>query len=182
MGDVNDLRNQLEDLANEYEGKEFTPQTVEELRHDINNILQQYADKVFLVDGKFKTVEDVEILHDGQGRIKLLVTWNPTLYHQSYKEVKNFIHNTIGLNEETFKQLVQIEIEKMFLKMDKDGTLSELFQQEVQKYLGSYKSGLPRHMTPNYRLKEIVSQLIGEMVANTFDISVKRKDEEDGQK
>lgn len=179
MNDLNALRTKLEGLAVNYEGRMFTPQLVDELRQELDQILQSIKGNIYYVNGKHQTVNDFEIMTSG-GKIKLLVTWNPNLYHQNYKEVKNFIHNTVGLNEQTFQQLVQMEIAKLFKAMEEDGSLSELLQNEIKKYLGSYKAGLPgTGYNHQYRLRELVTQHIAEQVANSFDVNVMIKGNKD---
>lgn len=179
MGDVTALRDSLELLAVKYEGREFTPQLIEELRSEVDQLIKSVSNEVFYVNDKHQTLEGVEILPQAGGSIKLLLTWYPTLYHQSYREVKNFIHNTIGLNEKSFMNLVEIEIEKIFKKLEESGELEELFQKQIYKYLGSYKSGLPGHHGYNnqFRLKELISENIAKQVADMFQVFVTLKGE-----
>lgn len=183
MGDVNALRDSLEQLAIKYEGREFTPQLVVELRTELDQFLAFVSNELFYVNDKFQQLEGIEIMPKPDGKIKLLLTWNPTLYHQSYREVKNYIHNTIGLNEKTFMSLIEMEVEKLFKRLDENGKLDEIIQAQMFKYLGSYKANLSGHYNQSYRLRELVSGYLAEQVKESLIVDVKIKgDERNGQK
>lgn len=180
MNDVNALRTRLEAMAVDYEGRMFTPQLVDELRAELDQILQSIKGNIYYVNDKYQTVDDIEIMVNG-GKIKLVLTWNQHLYHQSYKEVKNFVHNTIGLNEKTFMSLIEMEVEKLFKRLDESGKLDEIIQAQLFKYLGSWKANMLGHYNQSYRLRELVTDYLARQVKDNLIVDVKIKGEEDAE-
>src|SRR5205085_1569776 len=82
--------------------------------------------------------------------------------------------------EKTFMTLIEVEVEKLFKRLDESGKLEEIIQAQMYKYLGSYKANLVGHYNQSYRLRELVSGYLAEQIKESLVVDVKLKGDPDG--
>lgn len=100
--------------------------------------------------------------------------------HQSYKELKNFIHNEEGISREDIQELirysVQVEVEKVI--SNKQDYIDQCVKEYIERLIREGLTDGGRLLLGfKERVSSTLSAEVGKLVAKQLDISVNLKND-----
>ncbi|AZJ44210.1 hypothetical protein [Bacillus velezensis] len=130
------------------------------------------------------TFEDEEELYSGfyHGYYYVLVPLDKEKTFENknsgYKEVKNYIHNELGISRQDVQEMISIAVSNEVQKMSESGKLDRIAGAKIESLI---EEGFGNGDRLLYGFKEKVSQPVsdevGKRIANVLNISVELKEE-----
>ncbi|UNE51159.1 hypothetical protein F5K02_09955 [Bacillus amyloliquefaciens] len=130
------------------------------------------------------TFEDEEELYSGfyHGYYYVLVPLDKEKTFENknsgYKEVKNYIHNEIGISRQDVQEMISIAVSNEVQKMSESGKLDRIAGAKIEALIEEgFKNGSRLLYGFKERVSETVSEEVGKRIANVLNINVELKGE-----
>ncbi|KJR69247.1 hypothetical protein [Bacillus velezensis] len=147
----------------------------------IVRVVRKVADDGVDVD----TFEDEGELYSGfyHGHYYVLVPLDiqeKTLENKNsvYKEVKNYIHNELGISRQDIQEMISIAVSNEVQKMSESGKLDRIAGEKIESLIEEgFRDGSRLLYGFKERVSETVSEEVGKRIANVLNINVELKEE-----
>ncbi|OTQ84490.1 hypothetical protein BG31_17135 [Bacillus subtilis subsp. subtilis] len=95
-----------------------------------------------------------------------------------YKEVKNYIHNELGISRQDAQEMISIAVSNEVQKMSESGKLDRIAGEKIESLIeeGFENGGQLLHGFKE-RVSQTVSDEVGKRIANVLNINVELKEE-----
>ncbi|MDF4194850.1 MULTISPECIES: hypothetical protein [Bacillus amyloliquefaciens group] len=95
-----------------------------------------------------------------------------------YKEVKNYIHNELGISRQDVQEMISIAVSNEVQKMSESGKLDRIAGEKIESLIeeGFENGGRLLHGFKE-RVSQTVSNEVGKRIANVLNINVELKEE-----
>ncbi|NUI59312.1 hypothetical protein HUN88_06015 [Bacillus amyloliquefaciens] len=95
-----------------------------------------------------------------------------------YKEVKNYIHNELGISRQNAQEMISIAVSNEVQKMSESGKLDRIAGEKIESLIeeGFENGGQLLHGFKE-RVSQTVSDEVGKRIANVLNINVELKEE-----
>ncbi|MEK4315791.1 hypothetical protein NSQ37_15230 [Bacillus sp. FSL P4-0334] len=130
------------------------------------------------------TFEDEEELYSGfyHGYYYVLVPLDKEKIFENknsgYKEVKNYIHNELGISRQDVQEMISIAVSNEVQKMSESGKLDRIAGAKIEALIEEgFKNGSRLLYGFKERVSETVSEEVGKRIANVLNINVELKGE-----
>lgn len=131
------------------------------------------------------TFEDEEELYSGfyHGYYYVLVPLDKEKTFENknsgYKEVKNYIHNELGISRQDVQEMISIAVSNEVQKMSESGKLDRIAGAKIETLIEEgFKNGSRLLYGFKERVSQTVSDEVGKRIANVLNINVKLKEGE----
>ncbi|WP_346997114.1 hypothetical protein [Bacillus velezensis] len=96
-----------------------------------------------------------------------------------YKEVKNYIHNELGISRQDVQEMISIAVSNEVQKMSESGKLDRIAGAKIEALIEEgFKNGSRLLYGFKERVSQTVSDEVGKRIANVLNINVKLKEGE----
>ncbi|GLZ63237.1 hypothetical protein [Bacillus amyloliquefaciens] len=98
--------------------------------------------------------------------------------NNAYKEVKNYIHNELGISRQDVQEMISIAVSNEVQKMSESGKLDRIAGEKIESLIeeGFRNGGQLLHGFKE-RVSQTVSDEVGKRIANVLNINVELKEE-----
>lgn len=98
--------------------------------------------------------------------------------NNTYKEVKNYIHNELGISRQDVQEMISIAVSNEVQKMSESGKLDKIAGEKIESLIeeGFENGGRLLHGFKE-RVSQTVSNEVGKRIANVLNINVELKEE-----
>lgn len=98
--------------------------------------------------------------------------------NSAYKELKNLIHNELGISRQDVQEMISIAVSNEVQKMSESGKLDKIAGEKIESLIeeGFENGGRLLHGFKE-RVSQTVSNEVGKRIANVLNINVKLKEE-----
>ncbi|ASS60663.1 hypothetical protein CHN56_00118 [Bacillus velezensis] len=98
--------------------------------------------------------------------------------NNAYKEVKNYIHNELGISRQNVQEMISIAVSNEVQKMSESGKLDRIAGEKIESLIeeGFRNGGRLLHGFKE-RVTQTVSDEVGKRIANVLNINVELKEE-----
>ncbi|WP_407632929.1 hypothetical protein [Bacillus velezensis] len=98
--------------------------------------------------------------------------------NNTYKEVKNYMHNELGISRQDVQEMINIAVSNEVQKMSESGKLDKIAGEKIESLIeeGFENGGRLLHGFKE-RVSQTVSNEVGKRIANVLNINVELKEE-----
>ncbi|AWD87965.1 MULTISPECIES: hypothetical protein [Bacillus] len=95
-----------------------------------------------------------------------------------YKEVKNYIHNELGISKQDVQEMISIAVSNEVQKMSESGKLDRFAGEKIESLIEEgFRNGDRLLYGFKERVSQTVSDEVGKRIANVLNINVELKEE-----
>ncbi|MES9778953.1 hypothetical protein [Bacillus velezensis] len=126
------------------------------------------------------SVETIGLVFSSEYRVLVPLDKEKTFENKNsvYKEVKNYIHNELGITRQDVQEMISVAVSNEIQKMSESGKLDSIAEEKIESLI---EEGFGNGDRLLYGFKEKVSQPVsdevGKRIANVLNISVELKEE-----